>query len=162
MDRSDEGHHIELDFIGPECSAEVSDMAFPLLREVYRDTPSDVVESFLQRYQTPEAVAEQIAAGARYAFILCDGECVGYLAYETDAEGMRLSKLYLLPESRGKGIGSFALGYVEDRAREAGLGSVHLEVNEISPRTIAFYEAHGYRTAGRMEYMRIVMRKVLD
>ena len=159
MEGTGEGNRIELEFIGKDRSAEISEMAFPLLREVYRDTPSDVVESFLKRYQTPEAIAEQIDAGARYAFILCDGECVGY---ETDAEGMRLSKLYLLPESRGKGIGSFALGYVEDRAREAGLDSVHLEVNEISPRTIAFYEAHGYRTAGRMEYMRIVMRKTFD
>lgn len=152
---------IGLEPIGTESSAEISDMAFPLLRDVYSNTPADVVEEFLRIYLTPEAIADQIRAGAVYAFIICDGERAGFMAYEVDCEGMHLSKLYLLPEFRGNGIGSAVIGYVEDRAREDGLDSVHLEVNEISPRTIAFYERLGYRASGRMAQMRIVMRKDL-
>ena len=86
-------------------------MAFPLFREVYKDTPSDIVEAFLQKTQTPESIAEQIRSGTVYLFIRYDDEIAGYLAYEFDSEGLRLSKLYLLPAFRGKGIGGYLLGY---------------------------------------------------
>ena len=137
-------------------------MAFPLFREVYRDTPSDIVEAFLQKTQTPESIAEQIRSGTVYLFIRYDGEIAGYLAYEFDDEGLRLSKLYLLPAFRGKGIGGYLMGYVEERARENGSGMIHLEVNEVNPHAREFYRLHGFVPGERLDYRRIVMRKQLS
>jgi len=137
-------------------------MAFPLFREVYRDTPSDIVEAFLQKTQTPESIAEQIRSGTVYLFIRYDGEIAGYLAYEFDSEGLRLSKLYLLPAFRGKGIGGYLLGYVEERAKERNAQLIHLEVNEVNPHAREFYRRHGFVPGERLDYRRIVMRKELS
>ena len=137
-------------------------MAFPLFREVYKDTQSEIVEEFLQKTQTPESIAEQIRSGTVYLFIRYDGEIAGYLAYEFDDEGLRLSKLYLLPAFRGKGIGEYLLGYVEERARENGSGIIHLEVNEVNPHAREFYRLHGFVPGERLDYRRIVMRKQLS
>ena len=90
-----------------------------------------------------------------------DDEIAGYLAYEFDDEGLRLSKLYLLPAFRGKGIGGYLMGYVEERARENGSGMIHLEVNEVNPHAREFYRLHGFVPGERLDYRRIVMRKQL-
>ena len=137
-------------------------MAFPLFREVYRDTPSDIVEAFLQKTQTPESIAEQIRSGTVYLFVHYKDEVAGYLAYEFDDEGLRLSKLYLLPAFRGKGIGGYLLGYVEERARENGSGMIHLEVNEVNPHAREFYRLHGFVPGEKLDYRRIAMRKQLS
>jgi GNAT superfamily N-acetyltransferase len=153
---------ITVEPIPPERAGEVSEMAFPLFREVYKDTQSEIVEEFLQKTQTPESIAEQIRSGTVYLFIRYDGEIAGYLAYEFDDEGLRLSKLYLLPAFRGKGIGGYLLGYVEERARENGSGMIHLEVNEVNPHAREFYRLHGFVPGERLDYRRIVMRKQLS
>ena len=153
--------NVKLIIITPEQAEVVSEIAFPLFAEVYADTPKEIVDAFLQKTQTPENIREQMRSGTVYMFIMYGGERAGYLAYETDAEGMRLSKLYLLKGFRGKGIGAFCLGYVEDIAREKGIGTVRLEVNETNPQAREFYRSHGYSHAGRIDYMRIVMRKTL-
>ena len=93
----------ELEFISPDEAEIISGIAFPLFREVYQDTPTEVVEEFLQKTQTPESIREQMGSGTIYAFITFDGERAGYVAYEACSEGMRLSKLYLFKEFRGKG-----------------------------------------------------------
>ena len=153
---------ITVDPIPPERAGEVSAIAFPLFREVYKDTESEIVEEFLQKTQTPESIAEQIRSGTVYLFIHYDGKIAGYLAYEFDSEGLRLSKLYLLPAFRGKGIGKYLLGDVEEIAREKGSRMIHLEVNEVNPHAMEFYRRHGFVPAERIDYRRMVMRKRLS
>ena len=153
---------ITVEPILPERAGEVSAIAFPLFREVYKDTESEVVEAFLQKTQTPESIAEQIRSGTVYLFIHYDGKIAGYLAYEFDDEGLRLSKLYLLPAYRGKGIGRYLLGYVEEIAREKGSEMIHLEVNEVNPHAMEFYRRHGFVPAERIGYRRMVMGKRLS
>ena len=79
----------------PEDSVTISEMADLIFHEVYRDVPSDVLEGFLQEYQAPEKIREQIGTGMNYAFILAEGERAGYISYGLDEMGMYLSKLYL-------------------------------------------------------------------
>ena len=152
---------VSLEPVPPEHSGEVSEMAYPLYWEVYDKNPPERVKWFLDTYQSPESIREQILSGTVYDFILLDGKRVGYMAYEKDSGGVRLSKLYLLKEYRGKGIGGHLLDYVEDRAREAGAGCVHLEVNQYRTRSQEFYQSHGYVPDERMDDYRIIMRKRL-
>ena len=147
--------------VRPEEAKEVSEMAHPIFWEVYAQNPKERVEWFLNTYQSPESIREQILSGTVYAFVILEGERIGYLAYEKDSGGMRLSKLYLLKEYRGRGIGGHLLGYVEDRAREAGASCVHLEVNQYRTRSQEFYKSHGYVPDERMDDYRIIMRKRL-
>ena len=147
--------------VRPEHAKEVSEMAHPIFWEVYAQNPKERVEWFLNTYQSPESIREQILSGTVYAFVILDGERVGYLAYEKDSGGMRLSKLYLLKEYRGRGIGGHLLRYVEDRAREEGADRVHLEVNIHRTTSRHFYESHGYAEVDCLDGYRIVMAKSL-
>ena len=152
----------ELEFLCPDEAEEITGIAFPLFREVYRETPTEIVEAFLQKTQTPESIRRQMGSGTIYAFIDYDGKRAGYVAYEACSEGMRLSKLYLFEEYRGNGIGGRILRFVEGEARKSGFGTVRLEVNEINPSAMEFYRSHGYSLEERIDFMRVVMRKRLD
>ena len=152
---------IGIEPVPPERSGEVAEMAAPIFREVYALNPKERVDWFLSTYQSPESIMEQIQSGTVYAFIVLHGERIGYVAYEKDSEGMRLSKLYLLKEYRGLGIGGHILDHVENEARKAGIGSVHLEVNQFKTRSQEFYMKRGYVESDRMDDYRIIMRKSL-
>ena len=152
---------IGIETVPPERSGEVADRAEPIYREVYARNPKKRVDWFLSTYQSPESIREQILSGTVYGFIVLNGERIGYVAYEKDSEGMRLSKLYLLKEYRGKGIGGIVLDHVEEEARKAGIGSMHLEVNQFKTRSQEFYTKHGYAESERMDDYRIIMRKSL-
>ena len=151
----------ELEFLGPEKAEEISAIAFPLFREVYSNVPSDVVEGFLRKTQTPEAIREQMENGLEYAYILHKGKRAGYVAFGIDAGGMYLSKFYLFKEYRRLGLGSWVLEYVERIAREQGAGRIHLDVNTDNTPAIAFYGKHGFVMGENITFMRAVMTKDL-
>ncbi|MEE3478052.1 MAG: hypothetical protein VZQ26_03835, partial [Methanomethylophilus sp.] len=65
-DRAD----VRLEFIGPDKAEEISEIAFPLFREVYSNVPTEVVEGFLQETQTPEAIRRHMEQGLEYAYIV--------------------------------------------------------------------------------------------
>lgn len=156
-DRAD----MRLEFIGPDKAEEISEIAFPLFREVYSNVPSDVVEGFLRKTQTPEAIREQMENGLRYAYIIHKGERAGYVAFGMDDKGMYLSKFYLFKGYRRLGLGSWVMDYVERMAREQGAGRIHLDVNTDNAPAIAFYGKHGFVMGENITFMRAVMTKDL-
>ena len=157
-DRAD----MRLEFIGPDKAEEISEIAFPLFREVYSNVPQDVVEGFLQETQTPEAIREQMENGLRYAYIIHKGERAGYVAFGIDDAGMYLSKFYFFKEYRRLGLGSEVLAYVESRARDVGVKTIHLDVNRDNTPAISFYQKHGFVKGEDITFRRIVMRKSLS
>ena len=60
---------------------------------------------------------------------------------------MKLHKLYLLAELRGRGLGSRLLLFCEDAARAAGARRLVLNVNKRNDRAIAAYRRNGFRVA---------------
>ena len=156
-DRAD----VRLEFIGPDKAEEISEIAFPLFREVYSNVPSDVVEGFLRKTQTPEAIREQMENGLEYAYIIHKGERAGYVAFGMDDKEMYLSKFYLFKGYRRLGLGSWVMDYVERRARELGAGRIHLDVNTDNAPAIAFYGKHGFVMGENITFMRAVMTKDL-
>jgi len=87
-------------------------------------------------------------------------ETVGYfvLTYGFDIEfGGRqatVTELYIRAESRGLGIGSSALKFVEQHLREVGIGAYELQVERGNAGARAFYA-----TAGFVEHDRIPLSK---
>ncbi len=152
---------MELEFVGVEESENISAMAFPLYREVYTFVSHDVLEDFLAKNQTPEHIREQMGAGMRYAYILIRGDRAGYVCFCPRDGSMFLSKLYLLADHRGHGVGSDVIAYVEDIALKEGLSSISLDVQGDNLGAKHLYEKLGFKVTGTVGSCSLRMEKPL-
>ena len=78
--------------------------------------------------------------------LMVRGVAVGYCSYaltETPQE-MKLQELYLLPDYRGRSLGSFMLRHVEAQARTRGCTALLLTVNKGNTDAIAVYRHAGF------------------
>jgi GNAT superfamily N-acetyltransferase len=95
-------------------------------------------------------------------FLIFSGErCVGYLVLSFDfsleygGKNAWIDELFVERESRGEGVGSKALEFAFQAARELGAKVLHLEVNR-GNRAIDLYRRHGFE-----EHDRYLMSKRL-
>jgi GNAT superfamily N-acetyltransferase len=108
------------------------------------------VEYMLGRFQSPEAITEQIRSGAGYFLMAEDRVFIGYLAVETRGDELFLSKIYVKKSFRGKGHGKRAMHYIETLARERRLTKIVLTVNKNNAAALGAYEKLGFRNAGSL------------
>lgn len=106
------------------------------------------VDYMVSRFQSSEAMAQQMREGYEYFTTERDGRCIGYCALQAQpAEGsLFLSKLYLLRDARGAGTGRVCMEFIEQLARRRGLNLLWLTVNKGNPAVKA-YERLGFRIA---------------
>ena len=60
-----------------------------------------------------------------------------------------VDELYVAGDSRGLGLGAYALQLAEEACREAGIHALHLEVEHVNARARALYERSGYQAHDR-------------
>jgi ribosomal protein S18 acetylase RimI-like enzyme len=106
----------------------------------------DEVEYFWSRVYSPEVLAERIAGGGTFEWVVLDGVRAGFLAFraEPDQYCLRLEKLYLLPELQGRGLGASALARVKAAAQRMGLDVIQLYVFRKNQRAIRAYQRSGF------------------
>lgn len=99
-----------------------------------------------QRGYSPEVLRDQMRSGSRFFWIEQDGRNVGFVAYKPEAERARLwlTKLYVLPEYHGSGLGAYALDSVRQAALEHGLDEIWLYVFRKNERAIRAYQRAGF------------------
>lgn len=105
------------------------------------------IEYMLDRmYASDTLQAEMVQQGYRYVVVVDSAAPIGYIAFrhETAENAVLLSKIYLLPDLHGKGIGRQMLQYVKSAAAELGASSIHLFVNRNNARAIRAYERFGF------------------
>lgn len=107
----------------------------------------DQVNYMVSKFQSQEAISEQINQGTVYKIALWDEKPVGYYAVKKEPEKSKifLSKVYIDKEHRGKGIATVMLRDILDIAEDAGLKSIYLTVNKNNKNSIAVYEKMGFR-----------------
>jgi ribosomal protein S18 acetylase RimI-like enzyme len=108
----------------------------------------DQVAYMLERFQSFEAMSRQIEEGLAYHLILDADEPSGYLAVQArePQRDLFLSKLYVLAEKRGRGLGREGLEFCVGLARSMGLDRITLRVNRDNDLAVRFYEKAGFRT----------------
>jgi GNAT superfamily N-acetyltransferase len=106
------------------------------------------VDYMVSRFQSSEAMAQQMREGYEYFTTELNGRSIGYCAVQAQAaEGsLFLSKLYLLRDARGAGTGRVCMEFIEQLARRRGLNLLWLTVNKGNPAVKA-YERLGFRIA---------------
>lgn len=102
------------------------------------------VDYMLDKFQSPEAITEQINKGYLYYFFAINEENIGYTGVNSEESALFLSKFYLLKEHRGKGYAHQVINYLCDFCRQKGLEKIYLMVNRHNSSTISAYEKLGF------------------
>ena len=87
-----------------------------------------------------------------YTRVLCDGAAAAYYRFAPDGERMELDDLYVLPEYRGRGIGTAVLRLCLAQGKP-----VYLYVFTGNVRAVALYEREGFRKAEDVSPSRMIM-----
>jgi putative acetyltransferase len=76
------------------------------------------------------------------------GRVRGCAALVIEPEFGELKRMYVPPESRGRGLGAALLAFLEAQARTRGCGLLRLETGIRQPEAIRLYERAGYVQRG--------------
>lgn len=102
------------------------------------------VKYMLDKFQSVHTMNEQIDTGYHYFIINDQDQPLGYLSFNKRNKDLFLSKIYVLKESRGKGIGKKSMKFVVDAAKGLGCEKVSLTVNKFNHNSIKAYERVGF------------------
>jgi len=106
------------------------------------------VEYMLKKYQSPEAIADQVEYGYEYYIINYHEASVGYISIKKEKNTLFLSKIYVLSDYRGKKIGKTAMKFIENKAKTYDLNKISLTVNRNNKNSVAAYERMGFMKIG--------------
>lgn len=126
----------------------VRDLAYKIWPVAYEDILSEAqLDYMLENFYTIHALEEQM--GRDHIFLLAeeDGVFYGFAAYEINCNATgktKLHKIYVLPETQGKGLGKLLLSEVEKAALIAGNSHLFLNVNRYNDAR-EFYKHLGFK-----------------
>jgi diamine N-acetyltransferase len=106
------------------------------------------VDYMLARFQSRQAIREQIRTGIAYFLIREDDAHIGYIAVQPKGRELFLSKIYIKSSKRGLGYGKKAVQLAEKVARDLDLSKIVLTVNKNNVNSIKAYEKIGFKNAG--------------
>ena len=123
----------------------IHQLAWQILLPFYKTyLPEAVIRAFLEKYLSQKAIKEQINTGGEYYLLKIGQDIIGFLGIQCSDKELFLDKLYLLPASRGLGVGKSTMEFVFQLAQKRALDRISLYVYKDSMRTIAFYESYGF------------------
>lgn len=102
------------------------------------------VDYMLDKFQSAEAIKEQIKQGMAYYLLEIQRKPCGYFAFEKRGDDLFLSKIYVLKSERGKGLGKAAMDYLRQAAARLKCRRISLTVNKDNIRSIAAYKRMGF------------------
>lgn len=121
-----------------------------LAREIWTEHYTPIigraqVEYMLDKIQSREAIARQIAEMYRYFLIRKDNCDIGYVAVQPREDELFLSKIYVLDQERGRGYGWEGFTFVEHIAKKEGFAVITLTVNKNNTNSIKTYKKWGFK-----------------
>ena len=107
---------------------------------------SEQVNYMLEMMYSLNAITEQILVKGHHFLLLSEDDTyLGFASYELNylSGTTKLHKLYVLPETQGKGAGRLLVSKIEQEAAKNGNDKVSLNVNRYNP-AVNFYLKNGY------------------
>ncbi len=115
----------------------------PTYREILSEEQMDYMVEKMYDVQT---LQDQMDEGHQFLILNEDNSPVGFAGFQPDypEQGTcKLHKIYLLPETQGKGLGKMLLNEVVSRAKSAHQNSLLLNVNRYN-KAFDFYKSYGF------------------
>lgn len=104
----------------------------------------------LEKIYSTERLTDSIENGPeKFLLLVDDSGCMGFCSYsmKSEYEGLfKLNKLYVLPETHGKGYGRILINEVKKRLPPDAV-ALDLNVNRFNPAK-GFYEKYGFQVIG--------------
>lgn len=127
----------------------IENLAYEIWNEHY--TPiigKNQVKYMLEKFQSVEAMTEQIKNGFLYFLCKDYNVPVGYMSMNISDGALFLSKFYVVSEERGKGYGRKMITFLESLAKETNLNKISLTVNKHNTGSITMYKKVGFVICG--------------
>lgn len=114
------------------------------------------IEHMLQDFYSEDALAQQLANDYTYALWEKNGNVQGFACFRADLskyvrakdggemQVMRIERLYVLPATQGKGIGTQLIDFMAEAARAISVSLLELNVNRENP-AVQFYLKNGFQ-----------------
>ena len=109
------------------------------------------LDYMLEKFYCDEALNDNFINKNHHFLLAKENEnCIGFASYEPDYSGnkiVRLHKIYLLPETQGKGVGKLLITEIEKIAKKLNQNGISLNVNRFN-KAFAFYIKMGFECIG--------------
>lgn len=139
--------------IVPATSADfatIKNLAYQIWPPTYSNILSQQqLEYMLELFYDEKALQKNVIENHQFILIRENGVEVGFADYELHYKKeptTRIHKIYVLPETQGKGYGKKMIQYIENKALEAYDIKLSLNVNRFN-KAKYFYESQGFRIA---------------
>lgn len=133
----------------PDQIKAIEVLAYEIWHEHYKPIIGrSQVSYMLNKFQSLEAIDEQIRNGYLYFLSEHDNEPMGYMSMNINEKELFLSKFYVASPQRGKGYGREMITFIEDMAKKKKLNKIVLTVNRNNTDSIKMYEKVGFINSG--------------
>lgn len=130
----------------------VSDLAYQLFPVDYGNyVRPEHIRYFLDEFQTVEVIQEQIQDNYTYFLFYEEAKLLGYLGISITDDILELSKLYLLLNKRGQGIGKRVMTWLEKYALDKGYSCIELDVLVENKGAFRFYSNLDFEIKDKFE-----------
>lgn len=125
----------------------IRELAYEIWPNAYGEILSAAQLNYmLDNFYSLENLSNQMDVGQIFELLLDDNNVVGFIAYEFNCKEsglLKIHKIYLLPETQGKGFGKFMIDEVIKIAKNNNQKGVFLNVNKYNKAKF-FYEKLGF------------------
>lgn len=128
----------------------IQDLAKRSWENAYAEILSkEQMKYMLETMYSEKEISEHLKNQNYHYYLVFDefsNEYDGFLGYENHFEEntTKLHRIYLVPESKGKGLGKKTLEFLNEKVKESGDNRIILNVNKYNSAQ-KFYESQGYR-----------------
>jgi diamine N-acetyltransferase len=142
-------YHLIIRLATPSDFPTIEHIAYQTWPATFGDILSaEQIQYMLSWMYSQESLNEQVDQKGHVFLMAVDdtGEAIGYVSYELNYKGQpitKIHKLYLLPQTQGRGIGQLLIEEVAQRALQASNTALSLNVNRQN-RAVQFYERMGF------------------
>lgn len=103
------------------------------------------VTYMLDRFYSDAALQQQMERGDTFIICYDAGQPVGFASFgQVAPDTYKLHKLYILPQTQGKGVGKLLLDNIKNAVKAAGSHRLLLNVNRYNEGAKGFYARMGF------------------